>query len=520
MNAGRTKVSRWIIALGLAWCAGALAQQTAPSTNATTGATPVAANPVTAAPMAAPSVTLVPAATMNVAATGAPPSASAAAVPPGVPAAGVAVLASATPAPAAVPTPAPLTKPTLVAQDTLNGADTAWMMTSTALVLLMTLPGIALFYAGMVRKKSVLNTMASVVAICALVSLLWFAVGYSMAFTPGSAWIGNGSRMWFSGLDYFKEGKVMVSHIAPNIPEAVYAMYQLTFAIITAALVVGAFVERMKFSAMLWFIGMWSLVIYAPIAHWVWEPGGWLAQLGALDFAGGSVVHINAGIAGLVCAYFLGPRRGYGREAFEPYSLGLTMAGAGLLWVGWFGFNAGSAVAADGRAGLAMAVTHIAAAAGAMTWMLSEWVVRARPSLLGLCSGVVAGLVAITPAAGFVTPASALLIGAVAGVACYWGATGLKRLLGADDSLDVFGVHGIGGIVGSLLTGLLASKGIGGVEGSVLTQAVGVLAVIVYSLVGTTLLLLLTRVIVGLRVDEQSELTGLDVAQHRERLGG
>ena len=414
---------------------------------------------------------------------------------------------------------AQLTRPSLVAQDTLNGADTAWMMTSTALVLLMTLPGIALFYAGMVRKKSVINTMACVVAITALVSLLWFGIGYSWAFTPGTPWLGNGSRMGFEGLDYLKEsGKVMVSHIAPNIPESVYAMYQLTFAIITAALVVGAFVERMKFSAMLWFIGMWSLLVYAPIAHWVWEPGGWLAKLGALDFAGGSVVHINAGVSGLVCAYFLGPRRGYGREAFEPFNLGLTMAGAGMLWVGWFGFNAGSAVTADGRAGLAMAVTHIAAAAGALSWMLGEWAVRGKPSLLGLCSGLVAGLVAITPAAGFVSPRSALLIGAVAGVACYWGATALKRLLGADDSLDVFGVHGIGGIVGSLLTGLLASKPIAGVEGSVLTQAISVLAVAGYSLVASAILLMVTKLIVGLRVGEHAEQAGLDVSEHRERL--
>jgi Amt family ammonium transporter len=282
---------------------------------------------------------------------------------------------------------------------------------------------------------------------------------------------------------------------------------------------VGSFVERMKFSAMLLFIGLWSLAVYAPIAHWVWEPGGWLAQLGALDFAGGSVVHINAGVSGLVCAYMLGPRRGYGREPFEPYSLGLTMAGAGLLWVGWFGFNAGSAVAADGRAGLAMAVTHIAAAAGAMAWMVGEWVVRGRPSLLGLCSGLVAGLVAITPAAGFVTPTSALLIGTLAGIACYWGATGLKRLLGADDSLDVFGVHGIGGIVGSLLTGVLASKSIGGVDGHIGTQLIGVGAVIGYSLVVTAVLLFITHRIVGLRVDEQGEQAGMDIAQHRERLG-
>lgn len=426
--------------------------------------------------------------------------------------------APAAPAPAAAP--APLARPGLVAQDSLNGADTAWMLTSTALVLVMTLPGVALFYAGMVRRKSVINTLACVVAIAALVSLLWFAAGYSWAFTPGNGFIGNGSRMWFSGLDYLKEaGQVAVSHIAPNVPESVYAMFQLTFAVITAALIVGSFVERMRFSAMLWFIALWSLFVYAPIAHWVWEPGGWLARLGALDFAGGSVVHVNAGVSGLVCAYILGRRAGYGREPFEPYSLALTMTGAGLLWVGWFGFNAGSAVASDGRAGLAMAVTHIAASAGAFGWMLGEWIMRGRPSLLGLCSGVVAGLVAITPAAGFVSPASAVLIGGVAGVACYWGATGLKRLLRADDSLDVFGVHGVGGIVGSLLTGLLASKTISGVEGSVWTQLIGVGAVALYSAIVTALLLGLTMVIVGLRVDEASEQAGLDIAQHRERIG-
>ncbi|HVZ43863.1 MAG TPA: ammonium transporter [Ramlibacter sp.] len=394
------------------------------------------------------------------------------------------------------------------------------MLTSTALVLLMTLPGIALFYAGMVRRKSVINTMASVVAISALVSVLWFAVGYSWAFTPGTGWLGNGSRLFFTGMDYLKDaGKVMVSHVAPNVPESVYSMFQLTFAVITAALVVGAFVERMRFSAMLLFIGLWSLLVYAPVAHWVWEPGGWLAQMGVLDFAGGSVVHVNAGVTGLVCAWMLGPRRGYGREAFEPFNLGLTMAGAGMLWVGWFGFNAGSAVAADGRAGLAMAVTHLAAATGAMTWMFAEWVVRGRPSLLGLCSGLVAGLVAITPAAGFVTLQSALLIGALAGVACYWGATGLKRLLRADDSLDVFGVHAVGGFVGSLLTGALASKAISGVEGSVTVQLIGLAAVFGYALVMTAALLLVTKVIVGLRVDERVEQAGLDIGQHRERLG-
>ena len=412
------------------------------------------------------------------------------------------------------------TRPGLVAQDSLNAADTAWMMTSTALVLLMTLPGIALFYGGMVRKKNVLNTMASIVAAAALVSLLWFAVGYSIAFTPGNAWLGDGSRLWFSGLDYLKEaGKVAVSHVAPNVPESVYAMFQLTFAVITAALIVGALVERMRFSAMLWFLGMWSIAVYAPVAHWVWEPGGWLARMGVLDFAGGAVVHINAGVSGLVCAYVLGPRKGYGQEPFKPFNLGLTMAGAGLLWVGWFGFNAGSAVAADGRAGLAMAVTHIAAAAGAIAWMLGEWIVRRRPSLLGLSSGLVAGLVAITPAAGFVTPASALLIGTVAGLACYWGATELKRLLNADDSLDVFGVHGIGGIVGALMTGLLANKTLSGVTGDVGIQLLGVTAVLLYSATMSGVLLGVTKVIVGLRVDDASEATGLDISQHREQMG-
>ncbi len=433
-------------------------------------------------------------------------------------------VAAAPAAPAPAPAPAPLTQPGLVGTETINGADTAWMMTSTALVLLMTLPGIALFYGGMVRRKSVLNVMACVVAICAVVSVLWFAVGYSIAFTPGAGalghYIGGMDRFWFEGLDYMKDAqKVAVSHIAPNIPESVYAMFQLTFAIITAALVVGSFVERMRFSAMLIFMSLWTVIVYAPIAHWVWEPNGWLARLGTLDFAGGSVVHINAGMAGLVCAYVLGPRHGYGREPFTPFNLGLTMAGAGMLWVGWFGFNAGSAVASDGRAGLAMAVTHIAAAAGALGWMAAEWAVRGRPSLLGLCSGLVAGLVAITPAAGFVSPRSALVFGAVAGVACYWGATGLKRLLNADDSLDVFGVHGVGGIVGSLLTGVFASKTISGAEGSVLNQFIGAGSVMFYSLFMTALALWVTSLFVSLRVSEGSESDGLDITQHAERLG-
>jgi len=469
---------------------------------------------------ASASAPVAPVAAASVAETTAPVAAQAAAASALV----AASAAPAAPASAPAPLPAPLTRPGLVGAETLSGADTAWMMTSTALVLLMTLPGIALFYGGMVRRKSVLNVMACVVAICAIVSLLWFAVGYSIAFTPGSgAWghyLGGADRFWFTGLDYVKDAqKVAVSHVAPNIPESVYAMFQLTFAIITAALVVGSFVERMRFSAMLIFISLWTVIVYAPIAHWVWEPDGWLARKGALDFAGGSVVHINAGIAGLVCAYVLGPRRGYGREPFTPFNLGLTMAGAGMLWVGWFGFNAGSAVASDGRAGLAMAVTHIAAAAGALSWMAAEWAVRGRPSLLGLCSGLVAGLVAITPAAGFVSPRAALVFGVAAGLACYWGATGLKRLLNADDSLDVFGVHGVGGVVGSLLTGVFASKAISGVEGDVMTQAIGAGAVMLYSLFMTALALWVTSLVVSLRVGEAAESDGLDITQHAERLG-
>lgn len=412
-----------------------------------------------------------------------------------------------------------MSRPSVVPLDGISPVDTAWVMVATILVLLMTLPGIALFYAGMVRRKNVLNTMASVVAIAAVVSILWLALGYSLAFTPGNGWIGSDSRAWFAGLEFSAVHRsVAVSHLAPHLPEAAFAMFQLAFAVITAAVLVGAWVERMRFGAMLVFVGLWSLLVYAPIAHWVWEPG-WLARMGALDFAGGTVVHVNAGIAGLVCAWMLGHRRGYGREPFEPCNLGFTMIGASLLWIGWFGFNAGSSLAADGRAALALAVTHIAASAGAMGWMFAEYLVRGKTSLLGLCSGLVAGLVAITPAAGFVTPRSALLIGALAGVACYWGATSLKRLLGADDSLDVFGVHGVGGIVGSLLTGVFADPEIGGASGSVLTQAIGVLGVGAFTLVATALLFWLVDSLIGLRVDEEAEYVGLDIALHRESAG-
>ncbi len=408
----------------------------------------------------------------------------------------------------------------MVAASTINGADTAWMLVSTALVLLMTLPGIALFYGGMVRKKNVINTMACVVVITALVSMLWFLLGYSLAFTPGSPWLGGLSRAWFEGFDINKAANtVAVSHIAPNVPESVYAMFQLTFAIITAALIVGALVERVRFSGLLIFISLWTILVYAPIAHWVWEPGGWLAQMGVLDFAGGAVVHINAGTSALVAAYAVGYRQGYGREPLLPFNLGLTMAGAGLLWVGWFGFNAGSAVASDGRAGLAMLVTHIAASAGVVGWLVAEWIVRGKPTLLGLCSGIVAGLVAITPASGFVGPKGAVVIGLAAGVCCYWGATGLKRLLRVDDSLDVFGVHAVGGIVGALLTGVFNDTAISGVQASVLTQAIGVAAVLAYSALGTLVIVLVTNLLVGLRVDERVEADGLDLDQHGERIG-
>jgi ammonium transporter, Amt family len=401
----------------------------------------------------------------------------------------------------------------------INAGDTAWMMTASVLVLLMTVPGLALFYAGMVRKKNVLATLAQTFAVCALVSVLWVLLGYSLAFQPGQAWLGGLQGMLLQGLLYDRmAGLVSVHPLANTVPEAVFVLYQLTFAIITPALIAGAFAERMRFGAMLAFTGLWSLLVYAPVAHWVWEPGGWLANAGVLDFAGGMVVHINAGMAGLVCAWKLGRRIGFGEEPLMPANLGYTMLGASLLWVGWMGFNGGAASAADGRAAMAMLATQIAAASATLAWMAAEWVVRGRPSLLGLCSGAVAGLVAITPASGYVSPASAMLIGACAGVACYWGATGLKRLLGADDSLDVFGVHGIGGIVGAVLTGVLASPVIGGVAGHVEAQVMGVAATLLYSGVATWLILLVLDLALGLRVSPQQEVDGLDLSLHGERL--
>jgi Amt family ammonium transporter len=422
---------------------------------------------------------------------------------------------SASPATAAV---AP-TQPTLVGMDKISSGDTAWMLTSTALVLMMTIPGLALFYGGMVRKKNVLATLMQSFAITCVVTLLWWLIGYSWAFTPGTAYLGGATRALFNGMTVMKDAnKLTVSHLALTIPETVYAMFQLTFAIITPALIAGAFADRMKFSAMLVFMSVWSLVVYCPIAHWVWEPTGWLAVRGVLDYAGGTVVHINAGIAGLASCLMLGKRVGYGREAMPPHNLTLTLIGASLLWVGWFGFNAGSAGAADGRAGMAMAATQVATAAAALSWMFAEWIAKGKPSVLGVASGAVAGLVAITPASGYVGPTPAVVIGLVAGTACFFAATSLKSWLGYDDSLDAFGVHGVGGIIGALLTGVFASKEISGADGSVITQLWGVGSTLIYGFVMSFIILKVIDMTMGLRVTEEQEREGLDISLHGERV--
>jgi ammonium transporter, Amt family len=397
----------------------------------------------------------------------------------------------------------------------IDSGDTAWMLTSTALVLLMTIPGLALFYGGMVRKMNVLSVLMNVFALCCAMSITWMVLGYSLAFAEGNAYVGGLDRLLLSGLT--------IDGVAGTIPESVFMTFQMTFAVITPALIVGAFVERMNFSAMLVFTVLWSLIVYAPIAHWVWGPGGFLLDDGVLDFAGGTVVHINAGVAGLVCALVLGRRSGYGREPMPPHNLALSLIGASLLWVGWFGFNAGSAAAADGRAGMAMAVTQIATAAAALSWMFAEWLTRSKPSLLGIISGAIGGLVAITPAAGFVLPGGALVIGIAAGIACFWAATWLKNALGYDDSLDVFGVHGIGGIVGAVLTGVFAVEAVGGVpgvlegnSGQVVTQLWGIAAIIVWCAVASAVILRVVDVIIGLRVEQEVERDGLDLAIHGE----
>jgi len=433
--------------------------------------------------------------------------------------AGASDAASATPATPLVEASAP-TAPTLVTSDKISAGDTAWMLTSTALVLMMTVPGLALFYGGMVRKKNLLATMMQSFAITCLVTIRWWLVGYSIAFTPGStALLGSFGHSMMSGMVYLHDaGRLSVSHLGTTIPESVYAMFQLTFAIITPALICGSFAERMKFSAMLWFMGIWLLAVYCPVAHWVWEPSGWISKRGVLDFAGGTVVHINAGIAGLAAALMLGKRQGLGRESMAPYNLTYTVIGASLLWVGWFGFNAGSAVAADGRAGMAFAATQVATAAAALAWMFTEWAAKGKPSVLGIASGAVAGLVAVTPASGYVTPSAAVVIGLAAGVICYLSSTSVKRALGYDDSLDAFGVHCIGGIVGALLTGVLVSKEISGVDGSLLTQLLGVGTTLVYGFVMSLAILKLVDLMVGLRVPLDEEREGLDITQHGESI--
>ena len=404
-----------------------------------------------------------------------------------------------------------------LAEDKLDTGDTAWMLVSTALVLFMTLPGLALFYGGMVRKKNVLSVVMQSFAVACFMSLLWMIIGYSLAFTDGgsvNAFVGGLSKMFLSGID--KDA------LSGTIPETVFMTFQMTFAIITPALITGAFADRMKFSSMLIFLSIWMVVVYAPITHWVWG-GGFMAGDGVLDFAGGTVVHINAGVAGLVAAIVLGKRHGYGTENMAPHNLVLSVIGASMLWVGWFGFNAGSAVGANGAAGMAMAVTQICTAAAAITWMLIEWVSRGKPSVLGIVSGAVSGLVAITPASGFVDPMGALIIGIIAGAVCYWGAVILKFKLGYDDSLDVFGVHGLGGIVGALLTGVFAIEAIGGTKGllegnatQVIVQLEGIVGTIIYCGIVTFIILKIIDAVMGLRVDEEAEIAGLDFNLHGE----
>ena len=445
--------------------------------------------------------------------------AASAASAPAAPAASDAAAAPASGASEAAP--AAPTAPFSLDSSKISAGDTAWMLVSVGLVLLMTIPGLALFYGGMVRKKNVLATMMQSFAITCAVTIVWVVIGYSLAFTPGSGFLGGFSRVFLAGMEYVKGTSattLTVSHLAPTIPESVFMMFQMTFAIITPALITGAFADRMKFSAMLVFSVLWSIIVYAPIAHMVWEPSGWLAGAGVLDFAGGTVVHINAGVAGLVCALVLGKRVGYGREVMAPHNLVLTLIGAAMLWVGWFGFNAGSALAADGRAGFAMMTTQVATAAAALGWIFAEWITRGKPSVLGIASGAVAGLVAITPAAGFVNVVGALVIGIVAGVVCFWAATWLKNKLGYDDSLDAFGVHGIGGIIGALLTGVFVVPTIGGLDGNLITQVKGVVVTLVYSGVLTFVLLKIVDVIIGLRVTEEEEREGLDVVLHGEHV--
>ena len=407
--------------------------------------------------------------------------------------------------------------PSLALADELNVGDTAWIMTSTALVLFMTIPGLALFYGGLVRSKNVLSVLMQCFAITCLVSVLWLVYGYGLAFGDGGS-----LNQWIGGFDQLMLSAVGRDSLRGTIPESVFSMFQMTFAIITPALVVGGFAERMKFSAMLWFAAIWLTVVYLPVCHWVWG-GGWLGELGLLDFAGGTVVHINAGVAAVVAALVMGPRKGFGSTAMPPHNLTMTVAGAAMLWVGWFGFNGGSALAANGDAGMAMLVTHIGAASGSLAWMFMEWVRHGKPSVLGIVTGMVAGLGTITPASGFVGPVGALIIGLLAGVVCYTATSYLKRTLKIDDSLDVFPVHGVGGILGTLLAGVFVGilGGVGLAEGMTMgsqvgVQFVGVAATFVWCAVATWIILKLIDAIIGLRVTGDQETEGLDIALHDE----
>jgi Amt family ammonium transporter len=444
--------------------------------------------------------------------------------PTAVPAAAAAPATPPAPPPACANDPDP--KKAVLTNCTPNSGDTAWMLTSMALVLMMTVPGLGLFYGGMVRKKNVGDTVMTSFAVTCLVTILFAICTYSMAFTGGTPYIGGLSRAFLQGiLSDISKGTGNPNPLAATIPETVYMCFQMTFAIITPALIAGAFAERMKFSAMLWFIGLWAILVYAPIAHWVWGPDGMLASgnsdalVKVLDFAGGTVVHINAGVAGLMCAICLGKRKDSG----PAHNMVLTFIGASLLWVGWFGFNAGSAVTAGMQAGMAMTVTQIATAVAAFTWMLVEWALRGKPTVIGICSGAVAGLVAITPASGFVGPVGSMCIGVAAGVFCYWGVTGLKRMLGIDDALDAFGVHAVGGIVGALLTGVFAIEQYGGTPGliegnahQVINQIEGIVIVFVYDAIVSLIILKILDAIIGLRVTPEVEREGLDLALHGE----
>jgi Amt family ammonium transporter len=414
---------------------------------------------------------------------------------------------------------ATLATPALAETAGINAADTAWMITATALVLMMTIPGLALFYAGMVRKKNVLATMAQSLSAVALISILWVAYGYSLAFVGDGPWIGTLDRWFLAGMTMES-----VNPAAKTIPEALFMIYQMTFAIITVALVAGAVADRMRFSAWLWFAVGWFTFVYVPLAHWVWG-GGFLQTMGVLDFAGGLVVHLSAGIGGLVAAKVIGNRQGYGAENLAPFDLSLAVIGTGMLWVGWFGFNGGSAFTASPRAVMAITATHLSACAGALTWAALEWSTRRKPSVLGMVSGAVAGLGTITPASGFVAPWAGIVIGVAAGAICFWACTSLKVRLRYDDSLDVFGVHGVGGITGTLLCGVFAATAIGGTSGliennpqQVLLQFYGVVITLVWTAVATFVLLKLVGVFAPLRVSVQQELEGLDISQHGEAL--